>query len=76
MAVITFLTRALPFLLFDRKGNPPGWCSIWDGYSRRPSSHAHRLLPARHQPLRTGELLPPLLAVLLVVGLHRWKHNT
>ena len=23
MAVVTFLTRALPFLLFDRKGNPP-----------------------------------------------------
>ena len=23
MAVITFLTRALPFLLFDRGGNPP-----------------------------------------------------
>ena len=23
MAVVTFLTRALPFLLFDRGGNPP-----------------------------------------------------
>ena len=23
MAVVTFLTRALPFLLFDRKGSPP-----------------------------------------------------
>ena len=23
MAAVTFLTRAIPFLLFDRKGNPP-----------------------------------------------------
>ena len=23
MAIVTFFTRALPFLLFDRKGNPP-----------------------------------------------------
>lgn len=25
MAVVTFLTRAIPFLLFGRGGQPPGW---------------------------------------------------
>ena len=38
MAIVTFLTRVLPFLLFDRGSHPPSWCSTWAGYSPRPSS--------------------------------------
>ena len=29
MAAVTFLTRALPFLLFDRGTIPPSWSSTW-----------------------------------------------
>ena len=35
MAAVTFLTRARPFLLFGRGGEPPGWCSTWGGCSPR-----------------------------------------
>ena len=31
MALVTFLTRALPFLLFDRSTIPLSWYSIWAG---------------------------------------------
>lgn len=37
MAVVTFATRLLPFLLFDRGEEPPRRCSIWGGCCPRPS---------------------------------------
>lgn len=44
MAVVTFATRLLPFLLFDRGRSPPRRCSIWGGCCPRHHCHAHRLL--------------------------------
>ena len=45
MAVVTFLTRALPFLLFDRGGEPPK-VVLYLGRVLPPGSHrhAHRIL--------------------------------
>ena len=76
MAVITFLTRALPFLLFDRKGNPPRLV-LYLGRVLPPAIIAMLIVYCLRgvNPSGLESWLPPLLAVLLVVGLHRWKHN-
>ena len=76
MAGVTFLTRILPFLLFDRKGNPPRLV-LYLGRVLPPAIIAMLIVYC----LRTVSFaglegwLPPLLAVILVVGLHLWKHN-
>lgn len=76
MAIVTFLTRALPFLLFGRKGNPP-----------RVVLYLGRYLPAaviamlivyclRNVELFSGSHgLPEFLCVAVVAILHVWKGN-
>ncbi len=75
IAGITALLRFLPFLIF-RKGTP------------EPVRYLGRVLPYAIMGMlvvyclknisftATGHGLPELLAVLLVVLLHKWKHNT
>ena len=77
MALVTFLTRTLPFLLFDRGQEPP-----------KVILSLGRLLPPAVMAmlvvycLRELDLsaasgwLPQALAVGAVVALHEWKHNT
>lgn len=38
MSAVTFLTRALPFLLFDRGEHPPKSCCTWARSCPLPSS--------------------------------------
>ena len=76
MAAVTFLTRALPFLLFDRGESPP-----------KIVLYLGRVLPAAMMGLLVVYCLkdvtwaaaphgiPELLAILTVALLHRWKGN-
>ena len=79
MAVITFLTRALPFLLFDRGGKPPK-VVLYLGKVLPPAIIA-MLIVYCLRALRDADLADPaqwapqLIAVAAVVALHLWKHN-
>lgn len=76
MAVVTFLTRALPFLLFGRGGEapkvvlylgrflPPAVIAMLIVYCYRGTSFA-----------ALGGWAPGLIAGLAVVALHVWKKN-
>lgn len=76
MAVVTFLTRALPFLLFDRGGTPPKLV-LYLGKVLPPAVIAMLIVYC----LRTVSFattpgwVPALLSCAVVVGLHVWKHN-
>ena len=79
MAVVTFLTRALPFLLFDRGGNPPKLV-LYLGRVLPPAIIAMLIVYCLCS-LRAASLfvpagwLPQVIAVAAVVVLHLWKHN-
>ena len=76
MAIVTFLTRVLPFLLFDLGESPP-----------KLVLYLGRVLPTaiiamlivyclRGVSFSTpGGWVPQLLCVAVVVALHLWKHN-
>lgn len=75
-AVITFLTRAFPFILFGGKKKVPD-----------PVRYLGRILPPavmcilviyclRHIDLMTtAGFLPQIISVFLVVALHLWRRN-
>ena len=79
MAVITFLTRALPFLLFARGGKPPK-VVLYLGKVLPPAIIA-MLIVYCLRGLRDANFsdpaqwAPQLIAVAAVVALHLWKHN-
>ena len=89
MAAVTFLTRALPFLLFDRGGNPPKLV-LYLGRVLPPAIIAMLIIYCLKGPLlalrdgfphllslqAAGEWLPAFLSVLVVALLHLWKRNT
>ena len=76
MSVVTFLTRALPFLLFDRGGNPPKLV-LYLGRVLPPAVIAMLIVYClRGVSFSTpGGWVPQLLCVAVVVALHLWKHN-
>lgn len=77
MAVVTFLTRFLPFALFDRGGEPPK-VVLYLGRVLPPAIIAMLIVYC----LRTtsfasaGAWAPQLICVAVVVALHLWKRNT
>ena len=76
MAVVTFLTRALPFFLFDRGGKPPKVVLYLGKYL--PAGVIAMLIVYCQKGVRftsTDQWLPALLACAAVVGLHLWKRN-
>ena len=89
MAVVTFLTRALPFLLFDRGDHPPKLV-LYLGRVLPPAIIAMLIIYCLKGPLlalrdgfphllslqAVGEWLPAFLSVLVVALLHLWKRNT
>lgn len=89
MAVVTFLTRALPFLLFDRGDHPPKLV-LYLGRVLPPAIIAMLIIYCLKGPLLAlrdgfphllalqiaGEWLPAFLSVLVVALLHLWKRNT
>ena len=76
MAAVTLLTRALPFLLFDR-GEAPPKVVLYLGRVLPPAVIAMLIVYC----LRTmsfsalGNWVPFVAAGLVTVGLHLWKRN-
>lgn len=76
MALVTFLTRAAPFLLFDRGSTPPKLV-LYLGKVLPPAVIAMLIVYC----LRTVSFAaaphwaPALISAAVVVGLHVWKHN-
>ena len=73
MAAVTFLTRALPFLLFDRGDHPPKIVL----YVLPPAVIAMLIVYCLKGVTFTalGGWVPPLTAGLAAVLLHLWKGN-
>ena len=76
MAIVTFLTRVLPFLLFDRGESPPKLV-LYLGRLLPPAIIAMLIVYClRGVSFSTpGGWVPQLLCVAVVVALHLWKHN-
>lgn len=82
MAVVTFATRALPFLLFDRGGTPPK-VVLYLGRVLPPAVIAMLIVYCLRNLVFTPSLdmaalalwAPQVIAVLAVVALHLWKKN-
>ena len=74
MAVVTFLTRALPFLLFDRGDHPPKLV-LYLGRVLPPAIIAMLIVYCLKGVTFTtlGGWVPPLAAALAAVLLHLWK---
>ena len=76
MAAVTFLTRALPFLLFGRGGEPPK-VVLYLGQFLPPAVIAMLIVYCYRETSFTqlSGWLPGLIAGLAVVALHVWKKN-
>ena len=76
MAVVTFLTRALPFLLFGRKGDPPR-VVLYLGRVLPPAVIAMLIVYCLRGTSFASPAgwAPALIAGLFVVLVHLWKHN-
>ena len=76
MAVVTFLTRALPFLLFDRGGNPPKLV-LYLGRVLPPAIIAMLIVYClRNMSFdAAANWAPALIASVAVVALHLWRKN-
>ena len=76
MAAVTFLTRALPFLLFDR-GNEPPKLVLYLGRVLPPAIIAMLVVYCLREIsfASPGGWVPQLAAGAVVVLLHLWKHN-
>ncbi len=76
MAVVTFLTRALPFLLFGRGGEPPK-VVLYLGRFLPPAVIAMLIIYCYRATsfVAVNGWAPGLIAGLTVVILHVWKKN-
>ena len=76
MALVTFLTRALPFLLFDRGGEPPR-VVLYLGRVLPPAIIAMLIIYCLKGVsfVTPAGWVPALLASLTAVLLHLWKGN-
>ena len=76
MAGVTFLTRALPFLLFGRDDKPPRMI-LYLGSVLPPAIIAMLIVYCLRGVsfAAAADWAPALIASLAVVGLHVWKKN-
>ena len=76
MAAVTFLTRALPFLLFGRSGDPPR-IVLYLGRVLPPAIIAMLIVYCLRSTSFSSPSgwAPALIAGLFVVLVHLWKHN-
>lgn len=76
MAVVTFLTRYIPFLLFDRKGNPPK-IVLYLGRVLPPAIIMMLIIYClRNVSFTSGSHgIPELVCVAVAAVLHWWKGN-
>ncbi len=77
MAAVTLLTRALPFLLFDRGGRPPK-IILYLGRVLPPAVMAMLVVYCLRGVsfAALAGWLPQLMGVAAVAALHKWQHNT
>ena len=76
MAAVTFLTRALPFLLFGRRGTPPRWVLYLGRYL--PPAVIAMLIVYCFRSVNfqaTVNWAPAFIAGSAVAILHAWKRN-
>ena len=78
MALATLFTRALPFLLFDRRGREIPPVILYLGRVLPPAIMAMLVVYClKDVSFRTlSGWLPAALAAAAVAVLHRWRHNT
>ena len=76
MAAVTFLTRFLPFLLFDRGESPPR-IVLSLGQVLPPAIIAMLIIYCLRGVSFASPAgwVPQLVCVAVVVALHLWKHN-
>ena len=76
MAGVTFMTRYIPFLLFDRKGNPPK-IVLYLGRVLPPAIIMMLIIYClRNVSLFSGSHgIPELICVAVAAILHWWKGN-
>lgn len=76
MAIVTFLTRALPFLLFGRGGRVPR-VVLYLGKYLPPAVIAMLIVYCLRGVnfVSTSGWVPSLIAAAAVVALHLWKKN-
>ena len=76
MAVVTFLTRALPFLLFDRGEKPPR-VVLYLGRVLPPAVIAMLIVYCLRDLsfAAAAQWVPAVVASLVTVALHLWKGN-
>ena len=76
MALITFVTRALPFVLFDHGDHPPK-AVLYLGRVLPPAVMAVLIIYCLKDVsfLSPGGWLPALLSCVVVILLHLWKNN-
>lgn len=76
MAAVTFLTRVLPFLLFDRGGQPPK-VVLYLGRVLPPAVIAMLIIYCLRGVSFASPAgwVPQLVCMAVVVALHLWKHN-
>lgn len=76
MALVTFLTRALPFLLFDHGDHPPRMI-LYLGQVLPPAVIAMLIVYCLKGVSFAAPAgwVPALVSGLAAVGLHLWKHN-
>lgn len=77
MTVVTILTRSLPFLLFDRSGEPPK-VILYLGRVLPPAVMAMLVVYCLRGISFSAApgWLPQLIASIAVIALHKWKHST
>lgn len=77
MGLVTFLTRALPFLLFDRGKEPPETV-LYLGRVLPPAVMAMLVVYCLRglEFSAVGSWVPQVIAAAAVAVLHRWKRNT
>lgn len=77
MTAVTFLTRALPFLLFDRGQEPPKLV-LYLGRVLPPAVMAMLVVYCLRGLSFSAapNWIPQVIGVAAVVLLHKWKHNT
>lgn len=76
MAAVTFLTRALPFVLFGRRGEPPRMV-LYLGRVLPPAVIAMLIVYCLRSTsfAQPSGWAPALIAGTFVAAVHVWKHN-
>jgi len=77
MCLVTFITRAVPFILFAGKGKKPNDTVLYLGKVLPPAMMAMLLVYCLKDVHITSypHGIPEIVCVLMAIGLHVWKRN-